>query len=77
MDVEVLEEGSKGFLGIGAKPYRLRLTKKDTPALRAEEFLQNVDVYKRQVLSFAKAPAVWTIRAFCGWKPLDSTAARG
>lgn len=42
VDVEVLEEGSKGFLGIGAKPYRLRLTKKDTPALRAEEFLQNV-----------------------------------
>ena len=42
VDVEVLEEGSKGFLGIGAKPYRLRLTKKYTPALRAEEFLQNV-----------------------------------
>ena len=42
VDVEVLEEGSKGFLGIGAKPYRLRLTNKDTPALRAEEFLQNV-----------------------------------
>ena len=42
VDVEVLEEGSKGFLGIGAKPYRLRLTKKDTPALGAEEFLQNV-----------------------------------
>ena len=42
VDVEVLEEGSKGFLGIGAKPYRLRLTKKDTPPLRAEEFLQNV-----------------------------------
>ena len=32
VDVEVLEEGSKGFLGIGAKPYRLRLTKKDTAA---------------------------------------------
>ena len=42
VDVEVLEEGSKGFLGIGAKPYRLRPTKKATPALRAEEFLQNV-----------------------------------
>ena len=27
VDVEVLEEGSKGILGIGAKPYRLRLTK--------------------------------------------------
>ena len=34
VDVEVLEEGTKGFLGIGAKPY--------TPAIRAEEFLKNV-----------------------------------
>ena len=42
VDVEVLEEGTKGFLGIGAKPYRLRLTKKDTPAIRAEEFLKNL-----------------------------------
>ena len=24
VDVEVLEEGTKGFLGIGAKPYKLR-----------------------------------------------------
>lgn len=42
VDVEVLEEGTKGFLGIGAKPYKLLLTQKDTPALRAEEFLKNV-----------------------------------
>ena len=42
VDVEVLEEGTKGFLGIGAKPYRLLLVKKDTPAIRAEEFLKNV-----------------------------------
>ena len=42
VDAEVLEEGTKGFLGIGAKPYRLRLVKKDTPAIRAEEFLKNV-----------------------------------
>ena len=42
VDVEVLEEGTKGFLGIGAKPYKLLLTKKDTPAIRAEEFLKNV-----------------------------------
>ena len=42
VDVEVLEEGTKGFLGIGAKPYKLRLVKKDTPAIRAEEFLKNV-----------------------------------
>ena len=42
VDVEVLEEGTKGFLGIGAKPYKLRLVKKDTPAIRAEEFLKNL-----------------------------------
>ena len=42
VDVEVLEEGTKGFLGIGAEPYKLLLTKKDTPAIRAEEFLKNV-----------------------------------
>ena len=42
VDVEVLEEGTKGFLGIGAKPYKLRLVKKDTPAIRSEEFLKNV-----------------------------------
>ena len=42
VDVQVLEEGTKGFLGIGAKPYKLLLTKKDTPAIRAEEFLKNV-----------------------------------
>ena len=42
VEVKVLEEGTKGFLGIGAKPYKLLLTKKDTPAIRAEEFLKNV-----------------------------------
>ena len=42
VDVEVLEEGFRGFLGLGARPYRLRLVKKDTPAIRAEEFLKNV-----------------------------------
>ena len=42
VEVKVLEEGTKGFLGIGAKRYKLLLTKKDTPAIRAEEFLKNV-----------------------------------
>ena len=42
VDVQVLEEGTKGFLGFGAKPYKLLLVKKDTPAIRAEEFLKNV-----------------------------------
>ena len=42
VDVQVLEEGTKGLLGFGAKPYKLLLTKKDTPAIRAEEFLKSV-----------------------------------
>ena len=42
VSVEVLKNARSGFLGIGAKPYKLRLVKKDTPAIRAEEFLKNV-----------------------------------
>lgn len=42
VDVEVLEEGARGFLGLGAKPARVRITPKDTPALRAETFLRQV-----------------------------------
>ena len=52
VDVEVLEEGTKGFLGIGAKPYKLRLVKKDTPAIRAEEFLKNVTSLMSLEVSF-------------------------
>ena len=41
---EVLEEASKGFLGlIGAKPARIRVTvKEQTPLEKAQEFLKNI-----------------------------------
>lgn len=39
VDYEILDEGAKGFLGIGVRPVRIRLTQKDSPAIRAEEFL--------------------------------------
>lgn len=43
VDVAVLDEGSKGLFGLfGGKPARVRLTLKDTPELRAEDFLLNV-----------------------------------
>ena len=42
VDVEVLDEGSRGFLGLGAKPAKVRVTPKDTPAIRAETFLRRV-----------------------------------
>lgn len=42
VEVEVLDEGSRGFLGLGAKPARVRVTLKDTPALRAESFLKQL-----------------------------------
>lgn len=42
VDVEVLDEGSKGFLGLGAKPVRILITKKDNPASRAEAFIKQV-----------------------------------
>ena len=42
VDYEILDEGAKGFLGIGVRPVRIRLTQKDSPAIRAEEFLSQV-----------------------------------
>lgn len=42
VDYEILDEGAKGFLGIGMRPVRIRLTQKDSPANRAEEFLSQV-----------------------------------
>lgn len=39
---KVLEEGSKGFLGIGAKECRILVEKKDNPSIVAEDFVNNV-----------------------------------
>ena len=40
LEYEVVEEGSKGFLGLGAKPAVIRAKKKETVADRAIEFLE-------------------------------------
>ena len=42
LEYEVAEEGSKGFLGLGAKPAVIRAKKKETVADRAIEFLTQI-----------------------------------
>lgn len=42
VEIEVLEEPSKGFLGIGAKSAKVRVTPKMTPERVALEFVKNV-----------------------------------
>lgn len=42
VEIEVLEEPSKGFLGIGAKSAKVRVTPKVTPERVAIEFVKNV-----------------------------------
>lgn len=42
VDVEVIEEGSKGFLGIGNKDAKILVTVKDNPAKRAIDFLNGM-----------------------------------
>ncbi len=41
-DVTVIEEGSKGFLGMGAKPARVLVSKKKTEADKVVEFLDGL-----------------------------------
>ena len=38
-DIEILDEGTKGLFGLGAKRARVLIKGKDTPAVRAERFL--------------------------------------
>lgn len=40
--IEVLEEGAKGFLGIGSKDAKIKATVKDVPTLAAKTFLKDV-----------------------------------
>ncbi len=42
VEIEVLEEGKKGILGIGAVDAKVSVTIKSTPALRALEFIENI-----------------------------------
>jgi len=44
VSVEIIEEGSRGFLGIGSKPYKVKVTKNVDPAKVAKEFLREVFV---------------------------------
>ena len=42
--VEVIEEGSRGFLGIGSKPFKVKVTKKTNPVKVAKDFLREIFV---------------------------------
>ena len=42
VDVEIVEQGSKGLFGLLGKFVRVEVTQKDTPALRAQSFLLEV-----------------------------------
>ncbi len=42
VSIEIVEEGSRGFLGIGSKPFKVKATKKSDPVKVAKDFLREV-----------------------------------
>ncbi len=44
IEYEVIEEGSRGFFGIGGKPYRIKAFKKFDPVKTAKNFLREIFV---------------------------------
>ncbi len=52
LEYEILEEGTKGFLGIGAKPYRIKAGKKFNPSERARSLLMEVFAAMNMSVSF-------------------------
>lgn len=44
VETEILEQGSKGFFGIGAKPFKVKVTVKFNPEAIAKDFLREVIV---------------------------------
>lgn len=53
VDVEVLQEGKKGFLGFGARPAEVRVTVKEVIQLKVDEIIaeQSVTVEKQQTVT--------------------------
>lgn len=50
VEIEVLEQATKGFMGLGSKPAKVRITKIKTDADRTEEFLNGLfDILNLQV----------------------------
>ena len=53
LEYEVIEEGSSGFLGIGAKPAVIKARIKNSVADKAKEFLKEVfDLYFHHLLVY-------------------------
>ncbi len=44
VEIEVIEEGARGFLGIGSKPFKIKVSKKSDPVKVAKDFLREIFV---------------------------------